>query len=48
MAMRGLPQLQRVSGDKSEDDKVLKDVKQPEEARDVVTKEYADATYAAI
>lgn len=43
-----LPKLQSVLGSKTEGDKIIKDVAQPEEEKDVVTKEYADATYTAI
>jgi len=43
-----LSRLSSINGNKTERDKVLKDVEQPDEERDVVTKEYADATYAAI
>lgn len=48
MTLRQLPKLNSVNGDVTEKNRVLKDVEQPEEARDVVTKEFADATYVAI
>lgn len=48
MPLRQLGKLNSVNGDKSERNRILKDVEQPEEARDVVTKEFADATYVAI
>ena len=48
MALPSLPKIPRISGDKSGGDKHLKDVESPEEDRDVVTKGYADITYAGI
>ena len=48
MPLRQLNKLNSVNGDKTERNRIIKDVEQPEEARDVVTKEFADATYVAI
>ena len=48
MPLRQMNKLNSVNGDKSEKSKRLEDVKKPIKERDVVTKEFADATYVAI
>ena len=48
MPLRQMQKLNQVNGAKNEKSKRLQDVKPPIKERDVVTKEYADATYAAI
>jgi len=40
--------LNSINGERTEKSKRLQDVKKPIKERDVVTKEFADATYAAI
>ncbi len=46
--LRQLPKPDNINGDKNEKSKRLQDVKRPRKERDVVTKEYADATYATV
>ena len=48
MTLRQLNKLNSINGDVTERNRILKDVEKPEEARDVVTKEFADARYVAI
>ncbi len=48
MPLPQMPRLPNINGDKNEKNRILKNVEQPEEDRDVVTKEFADATYVSI
>ena len=48
MPLRQLNKLNSINGDKTEGNKRIQNVDKPIKERDVVTKEYADATYEAI
>lgn len=46
MPLQQMRKLNSINGDKSEGNKRIQSVDKPIKERDVVTKEYADATYA--
>ena len=48
MPLRTLPQLDNINGNKDEKRRRLRRTQDPIEEQDVVTKSFADATYAAI
>lgn len=48
MPLQPLPKLPSIQGNISEEDKVLKDVEEPEEDRDAVNKKYLEDNYTPL
>ena len=48
MPLRQLPKIPSINGDRTESNKVLKDVETPEENRDAVNKEWVENNFTAI